>query len=466
MIKKIKLTPTTKKNIYWLFLTLLAIYLVFNVFAYFELNYLLVGRIDSQLKHEIEHIANTVGFYNDTLFFKSIDEFNETDLVEVTSTPFFLKIYNSKNKILFESKNLGKITRYQVKMPKKFEEDYVFVDKDFYSEELRTGFHKVKNREGNVLGVIELSTFKSSSKILADSFLLFNLITFPFFLIVFAFISYFLVKKSFAPINRIIDLANEISASNISKRLTYEADPNDELGRLKTTLNNLFDRLEYQINQISQFSDNASHQLMTPLTSLKSEIEFLEKSNALRDEGKESLKILHEQTERMISIVRTMLILSKDSDNCGCLKTVFNFSKILEELKNFYNNSRIEFSSKNNIFLRGRGDYFSLVMQNLIDNALKYSDENKKVFVNAKESDSKIIISVEDFGVGISASEREKIFERFYRGRASENRTSGYGLGLSLVRNIVHNMNGKIKIEDNLPQGTKFIIELPKVDLD
>ena len=466
MISAFKLTQTTKRNIFWLLLSLTAIYIIFNLFAYFELNYLLVKRIDSQLKHEVEHIYNAIGFYNDTIFFKSKDEFDETDLVDVTSTPFFLKIYNSQNIILYQSKNLEKITPYNVTKPKYFLDEYVFVDKDFYSEELRTGFRQIKNREGKILGIIELSTFKSSSKVLANSFMLFNLITFPFFLLIFVLISYFFVKKSFAPINRIIDLANEISASNISKRLTYQADQNDELGRLKTTLNNLFDRLEYQINQIAHFSDNASHQLMTPLTSLKTEIEFLSKQNKFEPEEKESLKILHEQTERMISIVRTMLILSKDADNCGCLNSVFNFSKLLEELRKLFNNNRIEFEFENNIFIRGRGDYFSLVMQNLIDNALKYSDEDQKVFVNVSESNSMIRISVEDFGIGISDDEKEKIFDRFFRGAISEHNTSGYGLGLTLVKSIVQKMNGTIKLKNNIPQGTKFIIELPKVELD
>jgi len=261
-------------------------------------------------------------------------------------------------------------------------------------------------------------------------------------------------------------LANEISASNINKRLTYEADPDDELGKLKNTLNSLFDRLEYQINEISHFSDNASHQLMTPLTSLKTEIEYLGKQSGFTIDQKESIKVLHEQTERMISIVRTMLILSKDSENCGCTKSVFNFIKIIEDLQKFYNNSRIEFNYKGLIFLRGRADYFTMVIQNLIDNALKYSETDKKVYVNVFEKNNLINISVEDFGIGIPSEEQSKIFDRFFRGNTAVENTTGYGLGLALVKNIVEKMNGTVSTENNIPQGTKFIIQLEKVKLD
>ncbi|GAB4127046.1 MAG: HAMP domain-containing sensor histidine kinase [Ignavibacteriales bacterium] len=465
-MNKLVLTNTTRKNILWLFASLVIIYLIFNTFTYFELSYLLEESIDSRLKHELEHISSAVGFYNDTLFIKNGDEFQETDLVEVTQTPFFLKVYNAKGKLLFTSENTKKISDYSVALPNKFEENYAFRDFDFYNEELRVGFFRVTDRAKNELGVIELATFKSTSKILANSLLLFNLITFPFFLLMFILISYFFVKSSFAPINRIIDLANEISASNISKRLTYEADENDELGKLKTTLNNLFERLESQINQISHFSDNASHQLMTPLTSLKSEIEFLEKQNGLSSAQFESIKILHEQTERMIKIVRTMLILARESDNCDCKKNIFNLSKLLDEISRQYNNSRLDFTYEKNIFLRGREDYFSMVLQNLIDNAIKYSHEESTVKIEVLTQNEEVKITVSDQGIGIADEEKDKIFDRFFRGSSVESDSKGFGLGLSLVKNIVNKMDGQVKIESNNPSGSKFIISLPSVKFE
>jgi signal transduction histidine kinase len=460
------LTYTTKRNILWLFISLIVIYLVFNLFTYLELSYLLEESIDTHLKHELEHISLAIDFYNDSLSIRNTDEFKETDLMEVTQSPFFLKVYNANGKLLFQSDNTKKITKYNVILPNDFQNNYAFKDFDLNGEELRVGFCKVTDNANKLLGIIELATFKSSSKSLANSLMLFNLTTFPFFVLMFIVISYFFVKSSFAPINRIIDLANEISASNISKRLTYEADDNDELGKLKTTLNNLFERLEFQINQIAHFSDNASHQLMTPLTSLKSEIEFLLKQNDFTQLHYESIKILHEQTERMIKIVRTMLILAKESDTCDCVKNIFNLSKLLEEVSKLYNQPHIKFKFGKNIFLRGREDYFLMVLQNLIENAIKYSAENEEILIECNIENKNVMLTVTDNGIGIPEQEREKIFERFYRVSTHENNSKGFGLGLSLVKNIVSKMNGQVTVEPNYPKGSKFIIKLPAVNFE
>lgn len=101
-MNKLILTPTTKRNILWLFASLTVIYLMFNLFTYFELLYLLEDSIDSRIKHELEHISLAIEFYNDSLFIKNSDEFQESDLVEVTQTTFFLKVYNSKGKLLIK----------------------------------------------------------------------------------------------------------------------------------------------------------------------------------------------------------------------------------------------------------------------------------------------------------------------------------------------------------------------------
>ena len=135
--------------------------------------------------------------------------------------------------------------------------------------------------------------------------------------------SILLAKKSYHPINKIIELANKISATNLSERLEYEANPNDELGRLNETLNSLFNRLENQIDQISHFTDNASHQLMTPLTAIKTELEYILKREHPIDEYKETCNILKSQTDRMISMVKTMLIMSRGCNKCTKSKNVF-----------------------------------------------------------------------------------------------------------------------------------------------
>lgn len=290
----------------------------------------------------------------------------------------------------------------------------------------------------------------------------------PVVFIIFALISILLAKKSFSPINKIVELADEISASKLHQRLSYQADPDDELGKLKTTLNNLFERLEFQVDQISQFSDNASHQLMTPLTSLKTEIDYLKKNRPDRNDLEESLEILKSQTDKLISIVRTMLILSRDCKDCHDEKSVFELKNLIEEdVIIHYKKDNISFDITQGIYIRGRAEYFSQALQNIINNAIKYSERGSDVHVKSILENNEVTISIEDIGAGISTEDKEKIFTRFFRGHwAEDSGIKGYGLGLSLVKSVVERMSGKIEISDNHPQGTIFKMILPVIELE
>ncbi len=279
--------------------------------------------------------------------------------------------------------------------------------------------------------------------------------------------SFWISKNTFSPINKIIELSQKISATNLSDRLTFSADPNDELGKLRDTLNDLFERLELQVKQISSFSDNASHQLMTPLTALNSELDFLLRDKNKIDSERESLLMLKEQTERMISIIKSLLLLARNRNSDLEQKTVFDFSKMVSDnIKQIYKNYKIKFVVTDEIYMRGRPDYFLIAVQNLIDNALKYSD-NDWVTIFAHQENGKVVIRVEDFGIGIDIKERGKVFERFYRTEKVESLgIKGYGLGLSLVSSIISSMHGAIEIQDNQPRGTKFIITLPALEIE
>ncbi|MBA7547231.1 Sensor-like histidine kinase senX3 [subsurface metagenome] len=117
--------------------------------------------------------------------------------------------------------------------------------------------------------------------------------------------------------------------------------------------------------------------------------------------------------------------------------------------------------------LRGNKDYFSMVIQNLINNAIKYSPADSKILFRVISKNSHTKIFVEDFGIGLSDKDRDRIFERFYRGAAAENSDiPGYGLGLSLVSSIVRSMDGTVDVEKNKPQGTIFIITVPELRTD
>jgi len=470
---RIKLTrPIFTKTIIryasWIAGVMVALYLLFNFFTLTIVDIQLETNLDHHISHEIEHFMNTFYFDGDSLVIYNPAEFNESDLVDITESPFFLQIYSRLGKVYIRSKNLQKYQPIPLEYPE-INNEYVLLTnvKLEDGEVLRTGYQKIYNVQREYIGLLQLSTPKSTAYITTKKILLFNLITFPLLLQLIIIISIFIARKSYEPIDKIINLANKISAHNLKERLVFDAKPNDEIGRLRDTLNNLFDRLEDQIQHIANFTDNASHQLMSPLTVINTELEYIEKKYQ-NDELSESIQVMHHQTRRMIHIVKTLLILAKECKDCEDKRSVFELPKLIEkEIKPIYSNDNITYDIEENLLLRGKKDYFSMVIQNLIDNAIKYSPPGSKVILCAKTENSFINISVEDNGFGINEGERHQLFERFYRGnQAQDDGVPGYGLGLSLVYSIVHAMNGTIEVKENQPNGSVFNISLPKLHTD
>jgi two-component system phosphate regulon sensor histidine kinase PhoR len=263
------------------------------------------------------------------------------------------------------------------------------------------------------------------------------------------------------------------SKTNISKELKI-----DDVYYL-CSANLLFTRSEIviimqDITQIKKFEmikkdfvSNVSHELRTPLTSIKGFIEtMLDEAN---DDDKYYLEIVSRNTDRLINIVKDLLLLSNLEDNSAKLELInIDFLKIKnsllftfeQKLKN--KNLKLNFNIYESLpdFY---GDEFKLeqVFINLIDNAIKYTDQGE-ITVNISTRDSKILIEIEDTGAGIPTEHHERLFERFYTVDKSRSRKlGGTGLGLSIVKHIVSLHGGEIKIENDRRIGTKFEIYLP-----
>jgi signal transduction histidine kinase len=412
----------------------------------------------------MEKVSKSFYVENDSLIITNYSEFNESDFVYLTESPFFLQVYDFNKKILLQSKNLRYFHEIEISIIE-FNVLMFFHDELSFNNNLRVAYQKLYNNNQEHIGFIQLSTLKDRFAQVFENLILVNAAIFPIALILIFIASLWIANKSFAPVRKIIEVADKISASNLSERIHFHSDPQDDLTKLKNTLNNLFDRLESQIKQMSEFTDNASHQLMTPLTALNTELEYQIKVHSNSKEILSPLKELKETTNQMISIVKALLILSKDAKSISNNNSVFNLSNLLNnKLAAFYKQQNLNINSENNLYLRGSEEFFLIAIQNIVDNAVKYSN-NKIVNISAKLSEHNLIIQISDCGVGIPDAEKEKIFERFFRGMQAENLgVKGYGLGLSLAQFIINAMNGEIDVLPNYPTGSIFSIKLPKLD--
>lgn len=226
----------------------------------------------------------------------------------------------------------------------------------------------------------------------------------------------------------------------------------------------------------TDFVANVSHELKTPLTSIKGFIETL-LDGAYKNPklSKRFLKIIAIETSRLNRLILDLLDLSQLETNRIKLNiTVVDIKTMLDEIEIIFGN---RFEEKEIKFLKLLPedlskvkvdiDWLRQVFINLLDNALKYTPSNGQIWITAEDKDSKVKISVCDNGVGIPEDDLLRIFERFYRvDKARARKLGGTGLGLSIVKHILKAMGGEIWVESKLNKGSKFIFTLPKINND
>ena len=464
--KKPLFTETVKRFTLWNVGIFLLILIAFNIFIILITHFILNENLDVRLQHEAENIMKSFKLNNDTVTIIDKKEFEESDLNKITAHPFFLQVYSESGKILLKSSNINLFGALPLNSRRNFD-DFLFEDINVYGKSLRVAYYPLIDKSTKKAAYLQLATFKEEYSSILDQIILFNLFSFPLIIIIVVIASFFLAKNSINPINKIIETAKNISASNLSLRIEHTASSVDELGKLRDTLNSLFERLEKHIKQISRFTDQASHQLMNPLTAIKTELEFILKKDRTIEQYKETLQLMQGQADKMISITKTLLIIARADKAMTGYKNLFNVSRVLgNTITESFANSNINLNIQEDIYLKGDSEIFKLVVENLIDNAVKYSN-GELVKVILKTSDGLSQIEVADLGIGISDEEKKNVFERFYRSEKVEKLgIKGYGLGLSLVKSIVIQFGGTIKIEDNIPKGTKVKISIPSVEIE
>ena len=226
----------------------------------------------------------------------------------------------------------------------------------------------------------------------------------------------------------------------------------------------------------SDFIANASHELKTPLVSIKGFLETL--SGPAKDDKKaqkEFIPIILQQANRMENLINDLLSLSRiELEEHLQPQDKVNLKEIFQSVEDIHQNKLKEFEFKNNLTedIYVKGDYEGLlkVFSNLIDNSIKYSENNKIIEINHREIKGKLLgiayeIIVSDRGIGIHKDKINRVTERFFRvDPFKSSQRGGTGLGLSIVKHEINKHRGVFEIESNLGMGTKSIVYLPKYD--
>lgn len=280
---------------------------------------------------------------------------------------------------------------------------------------------------------------------------------------------YFISEQMLKPIKKLNTATNAISAKNLKKQIGHD-DSGDEFSELIENFNKMIKRLNISFKSQKQFTEDASHELKTPLTIIKTNLDSALRDNKItKDEMIKLMKTSLRSVEFMDSLIEDLLLLSLieeqvPKEKVDILQIV---SESVKELKPFatQKNIKIQFSDrtgKNSTIFTGNATLIKRAVMNLVENAIKYSKQNSKIEIKLEPDSKQIVISIKDQGIGIEKSEQDEIFKRFYRVDKSRSRkTGGSGLGLAIVKKIVDIHNGEIIVKSKKNHGSIFTIKLP-----
>lgn len=291
----------------------------------------------------------------------------------------------------------------------------------------------------------------------------------PLLLVAAALGGYWLSRKALFPVDLITQTAQRISGRNLSDRLET-LNTGDELQRLSDTLNGMLSRIESAFLRVTQFTADASHELRTPISLIRTEAEIALRKSRGQEEYREALRNILLESERTSGLIEQLLTLARaDSGRENLNLKPMDLREIGlivgNEWRQFMESRGLNFSirvpEEALIVLSDRLAIERLIAI-LLDNAAKYTPAKGMIGLQVERTGENAVISVRDTGIGIPGEHLTHIFERFYRVDKARNRAiRGTGIGLSIAQWIAQQHGGTVSVQSQPDKGSTFLVELP-----
>ncbi len=445
-----------KKLLIYSFIIQLAILAIFSFSLYKALEISTLDKLQATLKVIILDITDDL-LEKDIISSASLDEEKEYKF-----KPLYIRILSDKDyEKIIQTPNFPNNIEHNNKYLNTLKENVITFEEqnNYLISRIKINFHNEKKVIIEVATTKELLTSTLQNILYILSFIL------PIILIFAVIGGNFLIYKSFLPIENILVELKQVNVNDLSTRLKT-TNTKDEINQLIEEVNNLLFRLENSFERISQFSSDASHELKTPLTIIKGEIEVTLRKDRDTDEYKEVLKNSLNEIFIIEQTINDLLFLAKNEKELKLDKIEnFYFDELIDEsineIKNFakLHDISIELLIEDSLEFRGFPNLLKIALKNALKNAVQFSHKHSKIIVKIFKKNELLNISIQDFGIGIALSEQKKIFEKFYRTDKSRSKNSGgTGLGMSILKKIIDIHEGTIKIESLENIGTTITI--------
>lgn len=446
---------------HYIITTALLIFVVFFV-IYSIVKLSVYNHLNTDIAKEVKNHLNEIGIKNNTFYLMHAREWEEREHNTVDVNPVFIQFLDKNGDVIEKSPNL--------------KNEVLYFNKDIPNNELfdtKILGNKIRQIQvpifegSKIIGYLIIAMSLEGALIVLQNLEEILIIAYPLILIVLFFIARFIAGRSIKPISSIIKTSNIITKDNLTSRIPLPQNK-DELFVLSQTINNLLDRIETAIEREKQFTSDASHELRTPLTVIKGTLEVLIRKPRNPAEYEEKINFCVKEVNRLNHLVDQLLLLARFENQTQTLKlenvylnalfldTIARYSSSIQAKKI---NVSTEFSQ--DFYLKTDNYLFSIIINNLISNAVKYSNSNDDLTVKIINNGVKVECYIIDSGIGIPAEDLERIFNPFYRSKSSDHpEIKGTGLGLSIVKKLCSLLGITISITSQEDVGTKVILSL------
>ena len=444
---------------YYLITTALMVSIVF-VIIYATVSFTIYNHIDKDLAVEVTNYRNEMGVSGGNICFQDARRWKQKDHITLSVNPVFAEILDGHEKLVDKSPNLKESDLKFYPEKKEFEQ----FDTRLNGIDVRQIQFSIRDH-GKVAGYMIIAISLEESNMVLHNLGEILAILFPVILVVLFLAARFIAGKSIKPIIHITETSSIITRENLKSRIALPANK-DELYVLSETINNLLDRIENTISREKEFTSDASHELRTPLAVIKGTLEVLIRKPRNQKEYEDKINFCISEVNRLNHMVDQLLMLARFENQNQTLKIekVYLNSIILDTVSRYsekiqLRNIRISTLFSDDFYVNSDHYLLAIIFDNLISNALKYSNDDSELIMAISTIDSKTVCRIQDSGIGIPTEDLQKIFDQFYRSKSTEHSgIKGTGLGLSIVKRLSTLLHIDVVIESIEDSGTTVML--------
>ncbi|RXR28712.1 HAMP domain-containing histidine kinase [Flavobacterium piscinae] len=413
---------------------------------------------DEVYEELIKHLDDVTTDENETYLIQ-VDQWKAREHNSISVNPVFVQFYDNNGETIDKSPNLKEIDLVLFDRSK----NDVFVNSELNSIPIRQIQRPILNQNKVVGFIVVAMSMEDFEIVLILKNIL--LITFPLILFLLFLMARFFAGRSIKPVQTIIETSNQITKDNLKTRIPLPQNK-DELFVLSENINSLLNRIENAVDREKQFTSDASHELRTPLAVIKGTMEVLIRKPRNEAEYKEKIRFCIDEIDRLNTMVDQLLLLARfENQKSNSKKEIVYLNALVLDTLSRYSD-KIEAKKitvithfDDDIYVESDNYLLSIIIENLISNAIKYNKHNGHITIKLSSASGHILLSIEDSGIGISDENMEKIFLPFYRLHSTEYPSiKGNGIGLSIVKRLCDILNIKIVVKSKLNNSTTFLL--------